>query len=112
MRRDLFPDRADLPLARAELPLARLSSFRSHSLVLAAFSLDLESVRAARANAELRIPRQLDQPKQSMPPGAVQFFARKKAWRDCRHSRLLCAALPRPAFRETTRRAVAPSKWL
>src|SRR5437764_8390536 len=108
MRRDLFPGRADLPLARAELPLARLSSFRSHSLVLAAFSLDLGSVRAARANAELRIPRQLDQPTQSTPPRAVQFFARKKVWRECRHSRLLCADLPRPAFREENSRGHAP----
>src|SRR5438874_5991487 len=86
MRQDLFP-------ARAELPLARLSSFRSHNRVLAAFSLDLGSVRAARANAELRIPRQLDQPTQSTPPRGVQFFARKKVWRECRHSRLLCAFL-------------------
>src|SRR5437764_9677981 len=107
MRRDLFPDRADLPLARAELPLARLSSFRSHNLLLAAFSLALGSVRTANANAELRIPRQLDQPTRATPPRAVRFFARKEAGQVCRDPHLLSAALLRIAFCERSSRGHA-----
>src|SRR6266478_7870661 len=108
MRQDLFLARADLPPARAELPLARLSSFRSHNLVLAASSLDLGSVRAARANAELRIPRQLDQLTQPTPPRAVRFFPRKKGWRECRHPPFPSAGLLRAPSRGRSSRGHAP----
>src|SRR6266550_8625284 len=108
MRQDLFLAWADLPLARVELPLARLSSFRSHNLLLAAFPLDLGSGRAANANAELRIPRQLDQPTQSTPPRAVRFFARKKERRGRRYPRLPSAALLRAPSRERSSRGHAP----
>src|SRR6266566_2261231 len=108
MRQDLFLARADLPLTRAQLLLTRLSSFRSHNLSLAAFALDLGSVRAANANAELRIPRQLDQPTQSTPPRAVRFFARKKPRQACRHPHLPSAGLLRIPFRERSSRGHAP----
>src|SRR5437763_7044154 len=108
MRQDLFLTWAALPLAWAELPLVRLSSFRSHNLLLAAFPLDLGSVRAANANAELRIPRQLAQPTQSTPPCAVRFFARKKARQACRHPCLLSAGLLRTPFCERSSRGHAP----
>src|SRR6266700_1665564 len=108
MRQDLFLTWADLPLAWADLPLARLSSFRSHNLLLAAFPLDLGSVRAANANAELRIPRQLDQPMQSTPPRAVRLFARKKARQACRHPCLLSAGPLRTPFCERSSRGHAP----
>src|SRR5207249_11742320 len=108
MRQDLFLTWAALPLAWAELPLVRLSSFRSHKLLLAAFPLDLGLVRAANANAELRIPRQLGQPTRPAPPRAVRFFARKKARQACRHPCLLSAGLLRPPFRERSSRGHAP----
>src|SRR5438067_3161460 len=108
MRQDLFLTWAALPLAWAELPLVRLSSFRSHNLLLAAFPLDLGSVRAANAHAELRIPRQLAQPTQSAPPCAVRLFARKKARQACRHPCLLSAGLLRRPFRERSSRGHAP----
>src|SRR5882724_2126212 len=95
-------------LARAKLLLAQLSSFRSHNLSLAAFALDLGSVRAANANAELRIPRQLDQPTQSAPPRAVRFFARKKPQQACRHPHLPSAGLLRTPFCERSSRGHAP----
>src|SRR6266567_2106377 len=101
MRQDLF-------LARADLPLARLSSFRSHNLLSAAFPLDLGSVRAANANAELRIPRQLDQPAQSTPPRAVRFFARKKPRQACRHPHLPSVGLLRTPFCERSSKGHAP----
>src|SRR5947207_14442369 len=98
MRQDLFLTWAALPLAWAELPLVRLSSFRSHNLLLAAFPLDLGSVRAANANAELRIPRQLDQPAQLTPPRAVRFFARMKSRQACRYQHLAQAIPLRSPF--------------
>src|SRR5437870_7214474 len=98
MRQNLFLARADLPLPQADLALARLSSFRSHNLLLAAFSLDLGSVRTANANAELRRPRQLGQLKRATPPRAVRFFARKKARQACRRPHLLSAGLLRTPF--------------
>src|SRR5881296_413443 len=107
MRQDLFLTWAALPLAWAELPLVRLSSFRSHNLLLAAFPLDLGSVRAANANAELRIPRQLDQPAQLTPPRAVRFFARKKARQACRYPHLPSAGPLRTPFCERSSRGHA-----
>src|SRR6266516_1664090 len=101
MRQDSF-------LARADLPLARLSSFRSHNLLLAAFPLDLGSVRAANANAELRIPRQLDQPAQLTPPRAVRFFDRKKGRRECRYPPFPSAGLLHTPFCERSSRGHAP----
>src|SRR6266702_1619782 len=108
MRQDLFLTWAALPLAWAELPLVRLSSFRSHNLLLAAFTLDLGSVRAANANAELRIPRQLDQPAQLTPPRAVRFFARKKGRRECRYPPFRSAGPLRTPFCERSSRGHAP----
>jgi len=78
--------------------------------VLAAFSLDLGSVRAARANAELRIPRQLDRPTQSPLPRAVRFFAKKKGWRKCRHPPFPSAGLLRTPFCERSSRGHAHYK--
>src|SRR5947199_10824179 len=108
MRQDLFLTWAALPLAWAELPLVRLSSFRSHNLLLTAFPLDLGSVRAANANAELRIPRQLEQPAQLTPPRAVRFFARQKARQTSRYAHLQSADPLHTPFDERTSRDNAP----
>src|SRR5437868_11084356 len=101
MRQDLF-------LAWADLPRTRLSSFRSHNLLLAAFPLDLGSVRAANANADLRIPRQPDQLRRATPPRAARFFARKKERRGRRYPRVPSAALLRAPSRERSSRGHAP----
>src|SRR5438309_12061402 len=101
MRQDLF-------LARADLALARLSSFRWHNPLAAAFLLSLESVRIAKADAALRKQRQLDRLKRPVPPRAVRFFARKKARQVCRHPLHLSAGLLRTAFCERSSRGHAP----
>src|SRR5437870_3508543 len=98
----------DLFLARADLAVARLSSFRWHNPLAAAFPLSLESVRTAKTDAALRKQWQLDRLKRPAPPRAVRFFARKKARQACRHPHLLSADLLRTPFCERSSRGHAP----